>query len=43
MRGLFGFDQGFDTYDDKRRVGTARTLPKVKKWVDFYLPDCFNK
>ena len=33
MRAVFGFDQGFDIYDD-RGGGIARILPRVKKWLD---------
>ena len=33
VRAVFGFNQGFDTYDD-RGGGIARILPKVKKWLD---------
>ena len=33
MRAVFGFNQGFDIYDD-RGIGIAQILPKVKKWLD---------
>jgi arylsulfatase A-like enzyme len=33
MRAVFGFDQGFDIYDD-RGGGIAHILPRVKKWID---------
>ena len=33
LRKVYGFDQGFDTYDDEK-VGIARILPKAKKWLE---------
>jgi arylsulfatase A-like enzyme len=34
MKGIFGFNQGFDIYDSDSRIGIALILPKVKKWID---------
>jgi arylsulfatase A-like enzyme len=34
MRGSFGFNQGFDIYDDSQGGGIKLILPKVKKWLD---------
>jgi arylsulfatase A-like enzyme len=34
MRAVFGFSQGFETYDGEEKIGIAKILPKVKKWVD---------
>lgn len=33
LRAIFGFDQGFDIYESKK-VGIARILPQVKRWLD---------
>jgi arylsulfatase A-like enzyme len=33
MRALFGFNQGFDSYDD-HGGGITKILPKVEKWLD---------
>jgi arylsulfatase A-like enzyme len=33
MNAVFGFDQGFDMYDDQGG-GIALILPRVKKWID---------
>ena len=41
MHPVFGFNQGFDIYDGKRRVGIARILPKVKKWLNKNKSDRF--
>ena len=41
MRSVFGFDQGFDIYDGERRIGIARILPKVKKWLNKNKSDLF--
>ena len=30
---IFGFDRGFDLYEDEW-VGIANTIPKAKKWLD---------
>jgi arylsulfatase A-like enzyme len=34
MRAVFGFSQGFETYDGEKKIGIAKILPKVKKWLD---------
>ena len=34
MRAAFGFSQGFETYDGEEKIGIAKILPKVKKWLD---------
>ena len=34
MKGDYGFKQGFDIYDGDKRIGIARILPKVKKWLE---------
>ncbi|MCK5256793.1 MAG: sulfatase, partial [Deltaproteobacteria bacterium] len=34
MNAEFGFNQGFDIYNDNKRRGIARILPKVKRWLD---------
>jgi hypothetical protein len=34
MNGYWGFNQGFDIYDDGREGGIKHILSKVKKWLD---------
>jgi arylsulfatase A-like enzyme len=34
MRAVFGFSQGFETYDGEEKIGIAKILPKVKKWLN---------
>jgi arylsulfatase A-like enzyme len=43
VRAIFGFDQGFDIYDDGGNDirGIARILPKVKTWLDENKSDPF--
>ncbi len=34
VSGRFGFNRGFDSFDDQGWYGIASILPKVKKWLD---------
>ena len=34
MRGVYGFNKGFDLYDGDKREGIACILPKAKKWLE---------
>jgi arylsulfatase A-like enzyme len=34
MRAVFGFSQGFAIYDGEKKVGIAKILPKVKRWLE---------
>ena len=40
MRAVFGFNQGFDIYDDQRG-GITHILPKVKKWLNKHKSEPF--
>ncbi len=39
MRGVFGFSQGFQRYDDFKMKGMPRAVPKVLRWLDEGLAD----
>ena len=34
MSAVYGFDQGFEIYDDQGRMAIEQILPKVEKWLN---------